>query len=72
MPPQEDAPPSDIVQGFLEALTSDDPHYETARKYLTGAAAKNWRPDESATVLAGGPGTSSTTRATERTPTTTR
>ncbi|WP_432083117.1 LpqB family beta-propeller domain-containing protein [Streptomyces sp. WAC 04229] len=59
MPPREDAPPSDIVQGFLEALTSDDPHYETARKYLTGDAAENWRPDESATVLAGGPGTES-------------
>ncbi|MFG2684356.1 LpqB family beta-propeller domain-containing protein [Streptomyces sp. NPDC048392] len=59
MPPQEDAPPADIVQGFLEALTSDDPHYETARKYLTGDAAKNWRPDRSATVLAGGPGTES-------------
>lgn len=59
MPPREDAPPSDIVQGFLEALTSDDPHYETARKYLTGDAAKKWRPDRSATVLAGGPGTES-------------
>lgn len=59
MPPREDAPPADIVQGFLEALTSDDPHYETARKYLTGDAAKSWRPDESATVLAGGPGTES-------------
>ncbi|MHC8423267.1 LpqB family beta-propeller domain-containing protein [Streptomyces sp. NB004] len=59
MPPREDAPPSDIVQGFLEALTSDDPHYETARKYLTGDAAKSWRPDDSATVLAGGPGTES-------------
>ena len=35
MPPHEDAPPGQIVQGFLEALTSDDPHYETARKYLT-------------------------------------
>ncbi|MFC8308741.1 MULTISPECIES: LpqB family beta-propeller domain-containing protein [Streptomyces] len=59
MPPQEDAPPSDIVQGFLEALTSDDPHYETARRYLTGDAAKNWQPDESATVLKDGPGTES-------------
>ncbi|MFJ6915436.1 LpqB family beta-propeller domain-containing protein [Streptomyces sp. NPDC101133] len=57
MPPQEDDPPADIVQGFLEALTSDDPHYETARKYLTGDAAKNWRPDRSTTVLADGPGT---------------
>ncbi|WP_217140915.1 LpqB family beta-propeller domain-containing protein [Streptomyces sp. AC627_RSS907] len=57
MPPQEDDPPTDIVQGFLEALTSDEPHYETARKYLTGDAAKNWRPGQSTTVLAGGAGT---------------
>ncbi|GAA2599810.1 MULTISPECIES: LpqB family beta-propeller domain-containing protein [Streptomyces] len=59
MPPQEDATPSDIVQGFLEALTSDDPHYETAQKYLTRDAAENWRPEGSATVLADGPGTES-------------
>ncbi|GHB21063.1 lipoprotein LpqB [Streptomyces viridiviolaceus] len=59
MPPREDAPPAEIVQGFLEALTSDDPHYETARKYLTGEAAKTWRPELSTTVLAGGPGTES-------------
>ncbi|MFD5453182.1 LpqB family beta-propeller domain-containing protein [Streptomyces sp. NPDC127100] len=57
MPPAEDASPSEIVQGFLEALTSNDPHYETARKYLTGDAAKTWRPERSTTVLAGGAGT---------------
>ncbi|MBW8740614.1 MAG: GerMN domain-containing protein [Streptomyces turgidiscabies] len=53
--PHENAPPGQIVQGFLEALTSDDPHYETARKYLTARAAKDWRPDASTTVLDGGP-----------------
>ncbi|PNG18974.1 LpqB family beta-propeller domain-containing protein [Streptomyces cahuitamycinicus] len=56
VPPGEDAPPSEIVQGFLEALTSDDPHYKTARQYLTGDAAKTWRPEASATVLTDGPG----------------
>ncbi|MFJ7332846.1 LpqB family beta-propeller domain-containing protein [Streptomyces sp. NPDC101116] len=56
VPPGEDAPPSEIVQGFLEALTSDDPHYKTARQYLTGEAAKTWRPEVSATVLTDGPG----------------
>ncbi|MFF9122879.1 LpqB family beta-propeller domain-containing protein [Streptomyces sp. NPDC014889] len=55
MPPREDAPPAEIVQGFLEALTSDDPQYATARQYLTGAASGHWRPEESTTVLAGGP-----------------
>jgi len=57
LPPHENAQPVEIVQGFLEALTSDDPHYETARKYLTASAAKGWRPDASTTVLGGGPST---------------
>ncbi|GAA2535499.1 LpqB family beta-propeller domain-containing protein [Streptomyces levis] len=56
VPPGEDAPPSEIVQGFLEALTSDDPHYKTARQYLTGDAAKTWRPELFTTVLTDGPG----------------
>jgi hypothetical protein len=55
MPPAEDASPSEIVQGFLEALTSDDPHYATARKYLTAKAGQTWRPELSTTVLADGP-----------------
>ncbi|MFF5189081.1 LpqB family beta-propeller domain-containing protein [Streptomyces sp. NPDC000345] len=57
MPPRDDAPPSEIVQGFLEALTSDDPSYSTARQYLTTRAAQNWEPERSTTVLADGPGT---------------
>lgn len=55
MPPAEDAEPSEIMQGFLEALTSDEPQYDTARKYLTADAARTWRPERSATVLANGP-----------------
>ncbi|MET8832231.1 LpqB family beta-propeller domain-containing protein [Streptomyces sp. NPDC004610] len=57
VPPREDAAPPDIVQGFLEALTSDDPHYETAKLYLTPDAAREWRPEASTTVLADGPAT---------------
>ncbi|MFF4752976.1 LpqB family beta-propeller domain-containing protein [Streptomyces sp. NPDC002514] len=59
MPPQENAAPGEIVQGFLEALTSDDPSYDTARKYLTPAAARKWRPEQGTTVLADGPSTES-------------
>jgi len=54
-PPRENAAPAEIVQGFLEALTSDDPQYETARQYLTAKASKKWRPYESTTVLSSGP-----------------
>ncbi|MDQ1038256.1 hypothetical protein QFZ75_004672 [Streptomyces sp. V3I8] len=57
MPPRENAQPEEIVQGFLEALTSDDPEFETARKYLTEKASKAWRPNESTTILADGPNT---------------
>ncbi|MGW3122322.1 LpqB family beta-propeller domain-containing protein [Streptomyces sp. NPDC001107] len=56
MPPQDDAQPSDIVSGFLEALTSDDPNYSTARQYLTKTASQTWKPGLSGTVLANGPG----------------
>ncbi len=56
VPPHEDASSSEIVSGFLEALTSDDPDYEIARKYLTPEASDKWRPAQSTTVLADGPG----------------
>ncbi|GAA4088885.1 LpqB family beta-propeller domain-containing protein [Streptomyces shaanxiensis] len=59
MPPHENASSSEIVSGFLEALTSDDPNYEIARKYLTKEASENWRPLLSTTVLADGPGVES-------------
>ncbi|MEV5150004.1 LpqB family beta-propeller domain-containing protein [Streptomyces sp. NPDC052727] len=55
MPPADGAGPGEIMQGFLEALTSDDPGYDTARKYLTADAARSWRPEQSTTVLANGP-----------------
>jgi hypothetical protein len=57
MPPREDAQPEEIVQGFLEALTSDDPRFDTARMYLTDKASQEWRPNQSTTVLADGPNT---------------
>ncbi len=55
MPPSEDATPTQLVQGFLEALTSDDPNYEIASQYLTKDAAKAWQPKTGTTVLADGP-----------------
>jgi hypothetical protein len=55
VPPQDNAQPSKIVSGFLEALTSDDPKYETARQYLTKTASDSWKPELSTTVLADGP-----------------
>ncbi|MFF5705355.1 LpqB family beta-propeller domain-containing protein [Streptomyces sp. NPDC012794] len=56
VPPADKASPADIVDGFLEAMTSDDPQLATARKYLTQDAADNWRPGSAVTVLSAGLG----------------
>ncbi|MFD6419509.1 LpqB family beta-propeller domain-containing protein [Streptomyces sp. NPDC060194] len=55
VPPGEGAPPEEIVQGFLDVLTSEDPRFSIARKYLTKEAAEDWRPEESATILTSRP-----------------
>ncbi|MDI2131440.1 LpqB family beta-propeller domain-containing protein [Yinghuangia seranimata] len=44
VPPQQDEKPTALVEGFLEAVTSDEPDYATARKYLTPATANAWQP----------------------------
>ncbi|MGW0395794.1 LpqB family beta-propeller domain-containing protein [Streptomyces sp. NPDC003042] len=54
VPPADKAGAADIVDGFLEAMTSDDPQLDTARKYLTEDAAKNWQPGSAVTVLSAG------------------
>ncbi len=53
--PQKNEKPLQIVQGFLEATTSDEADYQTARKYLTGSAAK-WDPFAGITVVSGSDG----------------
>ncbi|MGW7363914.1 LpqB family beta-propeller domain-containing protein [Streptomyces sp. NPDC054841] len=55
VPPRDGASPEEIVGGFLEAMTSDDPSFATARKYLTKRASKEWRPEELVTVLTEAP-----------------
>ncbi|MFD7558177.1 MULTISPECIES: LpqB family beta-propeller domain-containing protein [unclassified Streptomyces] len=58
VPPADKAGADEIVKGFLEAMTSDDPQLETARKYLTEDAAKSWKPGSTVTVLKSGLGRS--------------
>ncbi|MDX3343142.1 LpqB family beta-propeller domain-containing protein [Streptomyces sp. ME02-6979.5a] len=53
--PREGAPPSEIVDGFLESMTSDDPAFATTRKYLSADARRTWRPSGGTTVLAQAP-----------------
>ncbi|MFF4187828.1 LpqB family beta-propeller domain-containing protein [Streptomyces sp. NPDC001691] len=54
VPPRPGAEPNEIVAGFLEAMTSDDPKFAMARQYLTVKAAKDWQANQ-VTVLADGP-----------------
>jgi hypothetical protein len=53
--PQTNEEPTEIVRGFLEATTSDEADYRTAKDYLTGDAQARWDPAVGITVLAGGP-----------------
>lgn len=52
--PQKNEQPMQIVRGFLEATTSDEADYRTAKNYLTGAAEK-WDPFTRIIVLSGAP-----------------
>ncbi|MFF8293773.1 LpqB family beta-propeller domain-containing protein [Streptomyces sp. NPDC016309] len=53
--PRENAEPDEVVNGFLEAMTGDDPGFATARTYLTKKAAREWKPEERTTVLMAAP-----------------
>lgn len=55
VPPRAGEGPTDIVRGFLEATTSDEADYKTARLYLTKAASDGWKPFSQTTVLEDGP-----------------
>ncbi|MFI0983472.1 LpqB family beta-propeller domain-containing protein [Streptomyces sp. NPDC021093] len=55
VPPRSGARPDEIVEGFLEAMKSDDPGFDTARKYLTKSASREWNPSEATAVLDEGP-----------------
>lgn len=53
--PQKGETPQQIVRGFLEATTSDEANFLTAREYLTRQMERTWDPFESTTVLSNGP-----------------
>jgi hypothetical protein len=45
---------SEIVNGFLEATTSGETDFATAKKYLTRDASNHWHPTASITVFSSG------------------
>ncbi|GAA2636040.1 LpqB family beta-propeller domain-containing protein [Streptomyces axinellae] len=53
--PQKGEAPQQIVRGFLEATTSDEATFPTAREYLTHRMARDWDPFAGTTVLSNGP-----------------
>ncbi|MFE7467107.1 LpqB family beta-propeller domain-containing protein [Streptomyces sp. NPDC057499] len=53
--PRDNATPNEVVDGFLESMTSDDPLFRTTRQYLTRDAAAAWKPSASTTVLTKAP-----------------
>lgn len=55
VPPRANAQPDEIIDGFLEAMTSEDPDFAMARKYLTKQASQTWRPEDGTTVLRAAP-----------------
>ncbi|MFD4762482.1 LpqB family beta-propeller domain-containing protein [Streptomyces sp. NPDC058439] len=53
--PRDNATPNEVVDGFLESMTSDDSDFRTTRKYLTRKAASTWKPSAFTTVLTKAP-----------------
>ncbi|MEV5242438.1 LpqB family beta-propeller domain-containing protein [Streptomyces cinnamoneus] len=51
VPPRKNEQPLELVAGFLEATTSDDPGYDTARMYLAKNVKRQWDPSAETTVL---------------------
>jgi Lipoprotein LpqB beta-propeller domain/Sporulation and spore germination len=54
VPPQKGQSQTEVVQGFLDATTSDEADFETARLYLTRSAARSWDPKAGVVVFEGG------------------
>ncbi|MGP3970758.1 LpqB family beta-propeller domain-containing protein [Streptomyces sp. 6N223] len=55
VPPEERAQPQEIVSGFLEAVTSDEAGFDTAKQYLTPERREEWDPFLGISVLSAGP-----------------
>ncbi|MFI0720137.1 LpqB family beta-propeller domain-containing protein [Streptomyces sp. NPDC021224] len=55
VPPQPHESPSSIVNGFLEATTSGETDFATAKQYLSADLKKHWNPLAGITVLSSVP-----------------
>lgn len=53
-PPERNATPITVVEGFLHAMASYQPDYSVARTYLTPAASEAWNPTAGVRIYAEG------------------
>ncbi|WP_033219972.1 LpqB family beta-propeller domain-containing protein [Kitasatospora phosalacinea] len=53
--PHKGETPKDLLAGFLDSSNADQANYDTAKQYLTAAAAGSWKPDAGVVVLEGAP-----------------
>ncbi|MBY8882705.1 LpqB family beta-propeller domain-containing protein [Actinacidiphila acidipaludis] len=53
IPPHPGESPQEIVSGFLEATTSGEANFSTAKKYLTKHASTGWDPFGKITIVSG-------------------
>lgn len=54
LPPTDGATQLLVVEGFLHAMSTYETGYQTARRYLTDQAAKDWHPESGVQVYADG------------------
>jgi hypothetical protein len=52
VPPRPQAPPADIVDGFLEAMSAWPIQIDVARQFLSEEAAAAWKPDRATITFA--------------------
>ncbi len=52
LPPRPDGTPTEIVEGFIHAMTSAEGDYAAARAYLTAASAAEWKPTSGVVIYA--------------------
>lgn len=52
-PPQRDADPETILQGFIDAATGTEDNYAVARQYLMPEFAERWQPQQSVLIREG-------------------
>jgi hypothetical protein len=54
-PPEANADPKEIVEGYLQATSNYQPNYSVARQFLSRMASETWSPESGVTIYRGSP-----------------